>query len=200
MPRPADIGFGDAAGSAEWMTRAGPRRCRAFRGAGNGFDRTLHVALDQERKLLAAAVLQLGHHLLERTACRSGASRLVAQPDASRYSVISRARLHSRPQRSGRRPRRALEGREFQPAKTGPRSLTLLAAVVDQGADRPHWSPATTISPGLSVPAEPERWQPNRGPCRAWPRSRCLRRCGRDWPSARAVRPAAGSRRAACRG
>ena len=36
--------------------------------ADDGFDRTLHVALDDQREFLEAGVLQLRHHLLERTA------------------------------------------------------------------------------------------------------------------------------------
>jgi hypothetical protein len=62
-------------------------------GTGNGFDRALHVALDQKRELLAAGVLQLRHHLLERTARRLAGGRLLAGSLRWRYSVISRARL-----------------------------------------------------------------------------------------------------------
>jgi hypothetical protein len=36
--------------------------------AGNGFDRALHVALDDQREFLDARGLQLHHHLFERTA------------------------------------------------------------------------------------------------------------------------------------
>src|SRR5690242_10787633 len=36
--------------------------------ADDGFDRALHVALDDERKLLAAGALELAHHLFERAA------------------------------------------------------------------------------------------------------------------------------------
>jgi hypothetical protein len=123
----------------EWMIRALTSSVPSFSMApGNGFDRALHVALDQERKLLAAGVLQLGHHLLERTACRSG-----AQPPCRGQAGAGDIRrshgrgLHSRPQQSGRRPAACPEGREFQP-ESGSGFVDLLAAVIDQ---RAHTAP-----------------------------------------------------------
>ena len=46
--------------------------------AGDGFDRALHVALDEQRELLAAGLLQLLHHLLERARRAGRAQRLAA--------------------------------------------------------------------------------------------------------------------------
>ena len=45
--------------------------------AGDGFDRALHVALDEQREVLAAGLLQRLHHLLER-ARRAGRAHRVA--------------------------------------------------------------------------------------------------------------------------
>jgi hypothetical protein len=57
----------------ECTMRAGLRRCRACRARRDGFDRALHVALDDQREFLApAGDLELAHHLLERAACRRG--------------------------------------------------------------------------------------------------------------------------------
>ena len=63
-----DVGFGDAADTGEDDPRADFRRAELFQRAVDRFDRALHVALDDERELLAARGFQLRHHLLERAA------------------------------------------------------------------------------------------------------------------------------------
>jgi hypothetical protein len=65
------------------------------------FDRTLHVALDEEREFLAPAGLELAHHL--RASERAAPAPRLLALWRSRYSVISRARASFRPPRSGRR-------------------------------------------------------------------------------------------------
>jgi hypothetical protein len=102
----------------EWTIRALTSSVPSFSCARNGFDRALHVALDQKRKLLAAGLLQL--LIICSSEPRVPLWRATALSRASRwrYSVISRARLHSRPRRTVAGLRRALKPR-IRPAKTG---------------------------------------------------------------------------------
>jgi hypothetical protein len=75
----------------EWMIRANFVGAELLDGAGNGFDRALHVALDQQRELLAAGSCSWVIICSSEPRARSGGGRLVAGK-RWRYSAISRAR------------------------------------------------------------------------------------------------------------
>jgi hypothetical protein len=132
-------------------------------GARNGFDRALHVALDQERKLL----LPLSCSWL--IICSREPRRLARPPSRGQALAVlgdlAGAGLILDHGEAGRRPRRAELKPRISTGKDGSGFLDVARPVVDQRAHTaPLQSPATTMSPGLSVPAEPARWQPDRGP------------------------------------
>ena len=67
----------------EWMMRASTSSVPSLlQRAHDGLDRALHVALDDQRELLAAGFLELLHHLLERARGAGRAQRLAALADA----------------------------------------------------------------------------------------------------------------------
>src|SRR5690606_797343 len=74
-----DIRFGDAAGARMDDASTNFVRPKLVQRPDDRFDGALHIALDDQRKLLQACGLKLAHHLLERAA-RTGlaGSRLVA--------------------------------------------------------------------------------------------------------------------------
>ena len=68
-----DVGFGDAADAGMHDARPDFVGAELFERRDDGFDRALHVALDDEREFLAARRLELAHHVGERTARRTAA-------------------------------------------------------------------------------------------------------------------------------
>jgi hypothetical protein len=131
----ADIGLGDGAGAR--MDDAGLDLVGAelLDGTGNGFDRALHVALDQKRKLLAAGVLQLRHHLLERTARTALArSRLVAGKPLAVFGDLTGTAFILDHRKAVAGLRRALKAENFD-RESGSGFLDVLATVIDQRAD-----------------------------------------------------------------
>ena len=63
-----DIGFGDAADARMHDARANLVGPQFVERRDDGLDRALHVTLDEERELLGAGGLEIGHHLLEAAA------------------------------------------------------------------------------------------------------------------------------------
>jgi hypothetical protein len=179
----ADIGLGDGAGTRMDDPGLDLVGAELLDGTGNGFDRALHVALDQKRKLLAAGVLQLRHHLLERTAGSALARRrLVAGKPLAVFGDLTGTAFILDDGKAVAGLRRALKAENFN-RESGSGFLDVLATVIDQRADTAPLVAGNENFARLDVcRSEPERWQPNRGHDRAWPRSRHLRRCDRGWP------------------
>src|SRR5690606_5328493 len=74
-----DVAFRDGTCASMYDTRLNLVGTELVERCHDGFDRTLHVALDNQRELLEAAGLELRHHLLQRTALASlTGNRLVA--------------------------------------------------------------------------------------------------------------------------
>src|SRR5262245_45409089 len=76
------IRFGDAADARVHDPRLDLVVAELAQGAADGLHRSLHIALDEERKLLAAGLLQLLHHLLKRARRAGRAQRLAALAQA----------------------------------------------------------------------------------------------------------------------
>src|SRR6266436_1000783 len=80
--RKRDVGFADTAGARQDYPGAHLLGPELFKRARNGFDRTLHIALDEERELLASGGLELTHHLFERSA-------LAARPRRDLFALLT---------------------------------------------------------------------------------------------------------------
>src|SRR5215471_5705277 len=76
------IRFGDAADARVHDTCLDLVVAEFAQSAADGLHRSLHIALDQQRELLAASLLQLLHHLLEGARRTGGAQRLAALAQA----------------------------------------------------------------------------------------------------------------------
>ena len=100
--------------------------------AGDGLDRTLHVALDQQLELLAAGLLELLHHLLERARRTGGAQRLAALADAV-VGDLARPALALDDRERITRLRRRVEAQDLDRHRRPGRGYRL-AAIVDQRA------------------------------------------------------------------
>src|SRR5690606_4776055 len=99
----------------------------------DSFNRTLHVALDDEREFLQAARLQLRHHLLERTALASLAcNRLLAGLAGPVLGDLAGTCFRIHHCETVARLRRALETQDLDRERRAC-CLDLLATVVDQG-------------------------------------------------------------------
>src|SRR5258708_841051 len=77
-----DVGFADTAGARQDYAGAHLLGPELFKRTRNGFDRTLHIALDEERELLASRGLELTHHLFERSA-------LAARPRRDLFALLT---------------------------------------------------------------------------------------------------------------
>src|SRR5215203_424420 len=83
--RQGDVGFGDAADARMKHPRRDLLGPKLLEGANDGFDRPLHVALDDKRELLpAGTLLEVPHHLGQRTAAgaRAGCLTITLLPRA----------------------------------------------------------------------------------------------------------------------
>src|SRR5581483_6320898 len=72
------VGLGDAADTRMHHPRLDLVRAELAQRPGDGLHRALYVALDDQRELLAAGLLELLHHLLERAGGAGRAQRLAA--------------------------------------------------------------------------------------------------------------------------
>ena len=100
--------------------------------ADDGLDRALHVALDDQRELLAAGLLELLHHLLERARGAGGAQRLAALAHAVVGDLARAALVLDHGERVARL-RRGVEAQDLdRHGRPGLRHG--LAALVDQRA------------------------------------------------------------------
>ena len=162
---------------------------------GERLDRALHVGLDDDAQLLRVAGLHLAVEVLERHlggleqrsprgAWRAGARR-PGGPSPRRPR-----RRRSCPLRARRR------GRGSRPASTDRPRSTLCPLSSIMARTRPAYGPQTNGSPDAASLPAPARWPPGRGRGRASPRRWCRAPACRDWPSARAPRPAGAASRA----
>src|SRR5258708_14049645 len=77
-----DVRFADTAGAGQDYPGAHLLGPELFKRTRNGFDRTLHIALAEERELLASGALELTHHLFERSA-------LAARPRRDLFALLT---------------------------------------------------------------------------------------------------------------
>ena len=127
-----DVGLGDAADARVHHARLDLVGAELAQGADDGLDRALHVALHDQRELLAAGLLELLHHLLERAPGAGRAQRLPALARAVVGDLASaRLVLHHCERIAGLR--RRIEAQDLHRHRWSGR-VDGLAAVVDQGA------------------------------------------------------------------
>lgn len=119
--------------------------------AQNGFERTLHVGLDDQREVLAARGLELAHHLLKRTAHAGGGCGLLALLVGAIIRDLTGAGFVLDHGETIAGFRRTVETEHFDRHR-GTGFLHGLALVVDQRADAAISAPATMMSPTRSVP------------------------------------------------
>jgi hypothetical protein len=98
-------------------------------------DRALHVALDDQRELLACRTSELRHHLLERAALAgaAGGHRLVAGQTLAVLGDLASPGFVLDGREAVARPRRALKTEHLDRGRRAG-FLDLLAAIVDQRA------------------------------------------------------------------
>ena len=100
------VRLGDAADAGMQHARRHLVGAELVERAGDGFDRALHVGLDDQREILAARGLDLRHHLLERAAHAARPRRgLLALLAGAIGGDLAGAGLRCRPPRAGRRHR-----------------------------------------------------------------------------------------------
>src|SRR5215467_550920 len=81
--RERDVGFADTSGARQDYAGSHLRGPELFKRTRDGFDRALHVTLDEKRELLAPGGLELTHHLLE-------GSALAARPRRDLFALEAR--------------------------------------------------------------------------------------------------------------
>ena len=119
-----------------WMTRATTSSLPSFstRG-GDRLDRSLHVALDDERQFLASRRLEVAHHVGERRPDGGSArGELLAPLAFAIFRDFARARLRLDDGDAVARFRRAGESEHFD-RRRGPGRLDVRALIVDQRPD-----------------------------------------------------------------
>src|SRR5262249_15535123 len=143
------VGFSDAADARVDHARGDLLVAELLKRAHDRLDRTLNVALDDERELLAAGALELTHHLLERTAHAARAAvALLALPVVGDLARAGRGGNRREPVACFRRVIEA----EHLARDGGTRLLDHGAGVVDE---RAHAAPLGAGDDDVATPQRP---------------------------------------------